>query len=309
MKPDVVGVVDETEDAAGDSKENKSEIDWCQVFNVFARHDPKGQAEISIGDDKKQHFHVAFVCAAGPLLQVCKFTLQAQQKVSTAHQMKSFNETMTANFKGASDSSKKTEPLDFKLSCLGKLHTCFPKFIKAAKTFNEMVHTIEKIDANLVEEFKPVWTKIQGQMAENMKIAFMDCNEEIQNMQKMMSQLFLSISKNHRLPSVFQDEKLDREATLALCNDQEMKHFLSVFLKVSCLSDLSGACFVFVFHLAQSHHTRIIPQVCSYIHTVIYTVLYYIFIYIIYNNYSSYIIISYQNIIQERGLSNFNLNI
>lgn len=231
LKPEVVGVAElDAEDASSEGKDGKNEIDWCHVYGGFVQHDPRHQAEVLLEGSQKQKYHVSFLCAAGALLQLSKFSLALTQKVAISKS--------TAGFEGAFVGASKdgSKPPTFKMDVLVALHLCLPKYGKAVTAVEEIIGALGKLDPNAIEEVKTISANLQKKVAETIKMALCECNSEIESMQKMMQTLFLGIAERHHLPELFQAEKLERASMANLCNDHDSKQLLAVFAMVSWFS-------------------------------------------------------------------------
>ena len=122
----------------------------------------------------------------------------------------------------------------FKMPALASLQHWLPKLYKALPSLNELVSSIEQVNANAVEEVKAVWKKMNLKIGQILKDAFHQSNGEINLMQTLLHELFGKIKANHSLPIIFQAEKVDRGAITSLCSDPDVNQFVGALNKVPC---------------------------------------------------------------------------
>lgn len=231
LTPEVVGSVENEIEEGADSKDAKGEVDWCAAYCAFVRHCRNAQAQVPF-QDQTLKYHVAFICASGALLQVAKYLMVMVQKVEEVRAVKPFNDLMIGEWKG--DGSK---DVVFKMPALASLQHSLPKLYKALPSLNELVSSIEQVNANAVAEVKAVWQKMNFKIGQILKDAFHQGNGEINLMQTLLQELFDKIKANHSLPIIFQAEKVDRGAITSLCSDPDVNQFVAALNKVPCTSN------------------------------------------------------------------------
>ena len=213
-----------------EDKEGHQDVDYPSVYLAFVSVNlgkkfngmnisfPHAES----GEDREVAVHGAFLCIAGMLLQMSKYTVYFIEKIEAVSGEAAFENVI--NGEGGS------EPKIFDLQLLGPL---FSRFCKASQGFSTLLETVD-VDIGFLENEKTYHSLLMTQLQECLTKALGQCNRELSSVAKTLNGLFTSIKEKHELPALFQD-KLEKNVVADLVSNPMVKKFLTAGGQAKCL--------------------------------------------------------------------------
>ena len=218
LKSEIVGNVEAETDEG---------VDWCGVYVGFVQHDQRKKAKIHVkmnGETKTMDLHIAFLCLAGSLLQVAKYSYLVTTTLVDVEKAAVFKTMYENEFA----EKKKTNPAivdKSKLDYMMILHPHLTKLSKAVLAFESILSKISD-GIGYMDNINDFWKKLMETIRGVLQKYVQEMFGELDSIKTGIMYLFDQVKGKHDLLDLFQKDKLPEAGVASLVADEDVSLLL-----------------------------------------------------------------------------------
>ena len=220
LKSEIVGNV---------GAETDEGVDWCGVYAGFVQHDQRMTGKVQVkmnGEMKTLDMHVAFLCLAGSLLQVSKYSNLVSTTLGEIEKVDVFQTLYQKEF----TEKKKTTPApaNVEKSKLDYMTILLPHLTRLSKAVVAFESILSKIEDGIgyMENIKYFWKKLMETLRAAFQKYVQEMFGELDSIKKGIMYLFDQVKGKHDILDLFQKDKLPEASVASLVADEDVTALL-----------------------------------------------------------------------------------
>ena len=199
-------------------------VDWCGVYAGFVQHDQRMTGKVQVkmnGEMKTLDMHVAFLCLAGSLLQVSKYSNLVSTTLGEIEKVDVFQTLYQKEF----TEKKKTTPApaNVEKSKLDYMTILLPHLTRLSKAVVAFESILSKIEDGIgyMENIKDFWKKLMETLRAAFQKYVQEMFGELDSIKKGIMYLFDQVKGKHDILDLFQKDKLPEASVASLVADED----------------------------------------------------------------------------------------